>query len=179
MMIMMYSVIRRSPGQGLNICQNNPRCLDRLGAPPLLSSSCQDWRTESLLFSLVFMKFLCCPRLDYRAGREGLLELRAERDNQYNNCFPHEPLPYCHTVTPTHSSPSKYQAFQFHSSRQYFNTIKHVSIKRFRLTATNVFRSGWTWTYCMFFAKSCRIFLQQILDNARKSGIAGMKTTSM
>ena len=32
-----------APGQGLNICQNNPRCLDRLGAPPLLTFSYQDW----------------------------------------------------------------------------------------------------------------------------------------
>ena len=29
-----------APGQGLNICQNNPRCLDLLGAPPLLMFSC-------------------------------------------------------------------------------------------------------------------------------------------
>ena len=48
-----------APGQGLNICQNNPRCLDQLGAPPLLRFS---YPPATLLFWLVFTKFLSTYR---------------------------------------------------------------------------------------------------------------------
>ena len=54
-----------APGQGLNICQNNPRCLDQQSsAPPLLSFSYPSCQPLILAgFYSVFIKPQCRPRL--------------------------------------------------------------------------------------------------------------------
>ena len=49
-----------APGQGLNICQNNPRCLDQLRAPPLLRFSYSSCHPLILTgFYQVFIKLQC------------------------------------------------------------------------------------------------------------------------